>query len=99
MSLGQLETLARCTSTAEQCRALGINVGDTIEGFEGSRAGYWNKTRLTLLWIGEEVAVWRVTSRSSERQEWSKPSEAADWTLDCREWRKVDSGKGVARAE
>lgn len=74
---------------AEQCRALGLTVGDTIEGREEAPRGYWHEARLTLLWMGQEVAVWSVTERSSERPTWSEPEECADWTLECRKWRKV----------
>ncbi|QRM19532.1 hypothetical protein GBK02_09020 [Dechloromonas sp. TW-R-39-2] len=73
---------------ADQCRALGIEVGDTIIGREES-GSYWNETKLTLLWIGETVAVWRQTYHSSKRPEWSEPEESADWTLEFRDWRKV----------
>jgi hypothetical protein len=51
-------------SVADQCRALGLKVGDTIEGMVGGH-GWWNTTRLTLLWLGETEAAWRVTGRSS----------------------------------
>ena len=72
----------------EQCRRLNVEVGDTIEGTEkyGAR---WNTTRLTLLWLGEETAVWRETWRSNKNPEWSEPEESTSWTLDCREWRHV----------
>ena len=72
----------------DQCRALGVTVGDTIEGTEGG-PGWWDTTRLMLLWLGEEEAAWRVTSRSSSRPEWPEPQEATGWTLTCRDWRKV----------
>ena len=81
--------LRACDSTAEQCHALGLAVGDTIEGREEAPRGYWHEVRLTLLWLGQEVAVWSQTERSSERPEWSDPEECADWTLECRQWRKV----------
>jgi len=81
--------LRACESTAEQCRALGLTVGDTIEGREEAPRGYWHEARLTLLWLGQEVAVWSQTERSSERPAWSDPEECADWTLECRQWRKV----------
>jgi hypothetical protein len=81
---------APCTvDTAEQCRALGIAVGDTIQGREEGTHGYWNEARLTLLWLGEEVAVWRATKRSSANPAWSEPEESAGWTLDCRQWSLV----------
>lgn len=67
---------------------MGLNVGDTIEGTECG-PGWWNTTLLTLLWLGEEEVVWRETSRSSKRPDWSDPREAVNWTLDCRDWRKV----------
>lgn len=75
---------------AEQCRSLGIQVGDTIVGRE-ELGDYWCETKLTLLWIGETIAVWKETSRSSHRNEWSEPEESADWDLGFREWMKVQS--------
>lgn len=75
---------------ADMVRALKIHVGDTIEGREGKGPpGWWQITRLTLLWLGEEVAVWRETSRSQMSPEWSTPRESANWTLSCRDWKKV----------
>ena len=79
------------TNSAVQCRAMGLNVGDTIEGTE-SGPGWWSTTRLTLLWVGDEIAVWRETSRCSLRPywpEWSEPREVSNWTLRWRDWRKV----------
>ena len=76
-------------SVADQCRALGLKVGDTIEGTEKDENGWWTTTRLTLLWLGETGAAWRVTERDRCRFDWSEPREAANWTLSCRDWRKV----------
>jgi hypothetical protein len=73
---------------ADQCRALGLQIGDTIEGTE-SGDGWWNTTRLTLLWVGETEAVWRETSRSHQRHDWSEPFEDACWTLAYRDWVKA----------
>lgn len=75
-------------NTADQCRLLGIDVGETIEGRE-SFGSTWHEARLTLLWLGEEVAVFRVTDRSERHPNWSEPEESADWTLGCRTWRKL----------
>lgn len=75
---------------AEQARAMGLAVGDTVEGRE-QRGPYWDVTRLTLLWLGEHVAVWSATSRWSDDPEWSEPEETADWTLDGRPWQKVQT--------
>ena len=74
---------------ADQCRELGIAVGDTITGRESGGGAYWHEARLTLLWLGETEAVWREQSRTNERQEWSSPREAVNWTLECRRWRKT----------
>ena len=79
-------------SVADQCRALGLNVGDTIEGTESGN-GWWSTTRLKLLWLGDTYAAWLVTDRSSSRPQWSEPSEAVHWDLGCRDWRKVNSEK------
>lgn len=85
-------------STAAQCREMGLKVGDTIEGMEAG-AGWWEIARLTLLWIGETEAVFSETTRTDKDPLWSPPRESANWTLDCRDWRKVESwpaqqGKG-----
>ena len=79
-------------TVADECRAMGLEVGDTIEGTE-SGEGWWNTTRLTLLWLGETHAAWRVTDRSSNRPHWSEPCEATNWTLSYREWRKISESK------
>ncbi|WP_027390516.1 hypothetical protein [Chrysiogenes arsenatis] len=70
-------------NVADQCRALGIQVGDTIEGIS------WHTTRLTLLWLGNEEAVWSMTHRGSESTTWSEPREVVNWYLTCRDWKKV----------
>lgn len=82
---------------ADQCREMGLSVGDTIEGTEGG-GDWWNTTRLTLLWLGEQQAVWMMADRSSTRPEWSEPREAVNWTLSCREWRKVAPNDRAQRA-
>jgi hypothetical protein len=73
---------------ADQCRRLGLRVGDTIEGREQG-PGWWNVVRLTLLWLGETEAMWRMTGRNQIR-DWSTPRETANWTLSCRDWRKIE---------
>jgi len=76
--------------TADKCRAMGLQVGDTIEGKEGDEKGtWWNVTRLTLLWLGDAIAVWSETSISHMSDEWSPPVESGNWSLDYRGWRKV----------
>lgn len=76
--------------TAQQARAMGLKVGDTIRGREEYSDGGWSEAQLTLLWLGQEVAVWLERKRSSRSQKWTIHGEAANWTLDCRPWRKVD---------
>lgn len=76
-------------TAAEQCRALGLNVGDTIEGTEHA-AGWWSTARLTLIWCGEAVAVWSVRTMNNAQPEWSQPREMTNWNLAYRDWRKVE---------
>ena len=82
---------------ADECRALGLRVGDTIFGREEGGRGYWHEARLTLLWLGKEEAMWSVQERSDRRLEWSEPREAGDWMLGCRDWRKVASIIRISR--
>ena len=77
------------SSVAEQCRAMGLAVGDTIEGRE-SYGNNWNEARLTVLFIGQEVAVFHERERNDRKPNWIDQGETADWTLDCRKWKKVE---------
>ena len=74
------------TSTADQCRELGIKVGDTIESASPS-AWPGCLTRITLLWVGKEMAVWSEKRRGAG--EWTEPRESAAWDLSWREWERV----------
>jgi hypothetical protein len=78
------------SNVADQCRALGLNVGDTIEGTERG-SNWWSTVRLTLLWLGQTEAAWSMRDRSSSRPEWSEPRESTCWTLAFRDWRRVDA--------
>lgn len=71
-------------NTADQCRAMGLSIGDTIES-----TNWDSPARLTLIWLGETVAVFRVRERIGFYGEWSEPRESANWTLLHRYWRKL----------
>lgn len=82
-----LPTASDCSNTAEQCRAMGISVGDTITGREHGPGGRWHEARLTLLWIGRQECMWLVQRRTKSATAWTEPEEEGNWTLDCRRWR------------
>lgn len=79
-------------TTADQVRELGLSVGDVIVGRE-NWGHEWSDVELTLLFVGEEVAVFRERNRSTEdgvmTEKWSKPKETANWTLAFRDWIKA----------
>lgn len=78
-------------TTADQCRSLGLQIGDTIEGTDETG----ETARLTLQWVGDEVAVFRVTELcigATGETEWTRPMQSADWNLSYREWRIVEGG-------
>lgn len=67
---------------ADQCRQMGIKVGDTIRGdYRGI-----DTVILTLLWLGDRVAVWRVRVRYWNMTQWNATYESASWSLGHREW-------------
>ena len=76
------------SSQADQCREMGLVVGDVIEGRE-MYGGHWNESRLTVLFIGQEVAVFNEHERNDLQLDWVDHGETADWTLNYRVWRKV----------
>lgn len=73
-------------NAADHARALGLQVGDTIEGTEHYGNGRWSTARLTLLWLGKEEAMWRVTAKAWDHPKWSQPRESGNWALCCRDW-------------
>ena len=82
------------SNVVQQCKKLGITIGDTIQGREEYGDG-WNEARLTLLWLGAETAVWSVATRNDRQPRWQQQGEESNWTLDCRDWRKVQPNTGV----
>lgn len=76
-------------NTADDCRKRGLQVGDTIEGRSEGPGSWWHEARLTLLWLGESVAVWRVQTRNIDRQVWDRARESAQWSLTHRRWKKA----------
>ena len=77
---------------ARQCREMGIQVGDTIIGRE-SYDGGWNESMLTLIFAGEEVAVFIVMRRNSNDPEWEHTGESANWRLHFRDWYMMTKDK------
>ena len=94
-----IELLEDIGEVADQCRALGLEIGDTIFGLEEGPDGFWHEAELTLLWLGQEAAVFRERERTNVFKEWSKPRESGDWTLECRDWRKVPNARNEGRAD
>ena len=68
-----------------------LHPGDTIQLRHGSDKT-WTERRRTLLWHGEQVAVWSATSRWSwgKPVKWTTPTETAN-PCGTGDWRKVDA--------
>ena len=70
--------------------------GDTIIGREGG-PNRWSESALTLLWLGEETAVFREAIRTDRYPEWRLLSlERADWNLCWHDWRRAEPGEVTA---
>jgi hypothetical protein len=74
---------------------LRLRPGDTIQKHFGSSTN-WIKYRRTLLWHGEQIAVWSCTSSSSSSHspnDWKEPIESARpcaWTGMSGDWQKIE---------
>ena len=79
-------------NAVDKCRQMGLKVGDKIIGSE-SYADYLWETELTLLFLGTEIVVWSERHRETATS-WGDPKESAAWSLDYREWKKVDPEAG-----
>ena len=77
-------------SVADQCRSMGLAVGDTIIGREDYKVG-WGEVRLTVLWIGKTEVAFDEEERSSGNPDWGPKVESTRWTLVYREWRKISA--------
>lgn len=75
---------APLTNCADQCRALGLKVGDVIVGREGRYV--WRDARLELVWLGETAALFVHSTRTSHEPTWQVKGETANWTLAARDW-------------
>jgi hypothetical protein len=74
---------------ADQARSLGLVVGDVIVGREYYGEDGWSEAELTLLWMGNEVCVWRQRWRNAHRPDlWFNGGERPNWSLTSREWFK-----------
>jgi len=76
------------SSLADRMRASGLRVGDRIQYTERV-AGGLRDVRLTLLWVGEELAVWRVCHRYAIGP-WCEQGETASWDPRDKIWSRVD---------
>ena len=88
----------RQVSHASEVRARKLKVGDTIEGRETWDTG-WHEAQLTLLWIGETEACWKCRFRSHIMPAWTDWEEDCNWTLECRDWKKVTIPTAAAMVE
>jgi hypothetical protein len=71
----------------QSVKEFSLKVGDTIRGKELRIGGGWHEARLTLIWVGEELCVWRYQWRNSNNEDrWYDEGESANWTLMYREW-------------
>ena len=89
---GRLLPKPSCISAAKQCREMGIQVGDTIIGREDYDGG-WNEAKLTLIFAGEQVAVFKVMCRNSTFPEWQDDGESGSWRLNHRDWYMMTKDK------
>ena len=77
-------------SSADECRTNGWTVGTILEGVEDRYAD-----RIVITAIGEQEILARRIAHCSNvaavPQKWEpRDDDEGLWTLDCREWRKVD---------
>jgi len=60
----------------------GWKAGDILEGSE-----YGSVSQIQLMYIGDDCIIAKEISRNGKPVEWSRET---NWTLTCREWKKVN---------
>ena len=68
-----------------------LRPGDTIEMRHQFPSGPWVECRRTLLWRGEQVAVWACSNRNGCQPVWPEPQETASPVGAYGDWRKVEA--------
>jgi hypothetical protein len=89
MKLEKLKT-PRGGHCADQCRYMGISVGDTIIGRETYSTGVWSEAKLTVIFIGKQECVFESMSRNTNKPQWRSNGESANWSLCHRDWYKIE---------
>ena len=77
-------------TSADQVRAMGLQVGDRIMGIAENLDGY-HEALLEVLWIGAQVVVFKAQCRYGADADWEPPYESGAWSLAFRPWTKVRS--------
>lgn len=80
-------------SCADQCREMGLVVGDVIVGREEHSGGKWSEAELTVIFIGQDVVVFSQRTRSFLAEEWINFGESGNWMLYFRDWYKINKGQ------
>ena len=77
----------------DRINAMGLRPGYTIQMRHQFTSGPWVECRRTLLWRGEQVAVWASSNRNGCQPVWSEPRETATPInlVSYGEWRKVEA--------
>lgn len=83
-------------NTADQCREMGLTVGDTIVRRQTYFSEEWSESELTVIFLGLQVAVFSERSRSSNAPRWRSKGESSNWTLDCHDWKIIKPQKDMA---
>ncbi len=80
----------KSSSTADQCREMGLMVGDVIQG-RNTFGKHWSESRLMLLTLGKTVVVFRELRRNDQQPDWRDNGKSANWMLNCRVWHKLEN--------
>lgn len=72
---------------AHQVRELGLKIGDVIQALEVMDSP---AIRLELLWVGEEIAVWKMLSYRNSTGRWEYSGEKAYIHLYYNQWYLMD---------
>lgn len=77
-------------TTARELRQAGFKIGEQFAGYTHTSEGFVSTLSvITLLWMGEEVAVWHTAKECEHAPGQWETRESAGWNLDSRKWYRI----------
>jgi hypothetical protein len=78
---------------ADQCRELGVEVGDALYRRKEGHNGKWYAEVMVVVFIGMELVVFEMHHMTDRYREWVRIDETTEWRPHQEHWYLLERGK------